>query len=254
MAKFFNKKITTISSAFILLCSQPLMAETVKETNSEYSVTFFSQFVIAGGPIVWFVLLPMSILTIYLGVELGMTIRKSRLLPADSSSNAATEAMKVGIKRLPARLTGKSDFISKAITDTVVKSGYLNAEPEHIHNLAAEALQNHAMNLLRKVDMCGIIGNVAPMVGLFGTVYGMIKAFNILGISAGQPRHDQLATAISVALVTTFWGLIIAIPALTMQGIFRTRIESLLSQAAIEVEALLRRIAPLAKSEDANNQ
>ena len=80
------------------------------------------------------------------------------------------------------------------------------------------------------------------MVGLFGTVFGMIKAFNILGIAAGQPRPDQLAAAISIALITTFWGLLVAIPALVMHGIFRARLEEIADEAAVELENLFRQI------------
>ena len=75
----------------------------------------------------------------------------------------------------------------------------------------------------------------------------MIKAFTILGSAGGQPRPDQLAEAISIALVTTFWGLLVAIPALFMHGFFRTRIESLVSEAALETEALLERLLEIGR-------
>ena len=77
------------------------------------------------------------------------------------------------------------------------------------------------------------------MVGLFGTVFGMIKLFNAIVISGGQPQPAQFAGGISVALVTTFWGLLIAIPALTVHSILRNRIESLTADAAEEVENIL---------------
>jgi flagellar motor component MotA len=111
-----------------------------------------------------------------------------------------------------------------------------------IHQFAAEALQERGMQLMRKAQWCQIIGSVAPMVGLFGTVYGMIRAFNLLGQGTGGPRYEMLAEAISMALVTTFWGLLVAIPALFLYGIFQTRIEAIVSEAAIETEAVLGRI------------
>jgi hypothetical protein len=77
------------------------------------------------------------------------------------------------------------------------------------------------------------------MVGLFGTVFGMIQAFNLLGIAEGRPAFDQLAGAISVALVTTFWGLMVAIPALVCYSIFRSRIEAYIGEAAVETDVLL---------------
>ena len=80
------------------------------------------------------------------------------------------------------------------------------------------------------------------MVGLFGTVFGMIKLFNAIVQAGGQPQPAHLAGGISVALVTTFWGLFIAIPALTVHGIFRNRIEALVSEAATEAENIMPQI------------
>jgi biopolymer transport protein ExbB len=70
----------------------------------------------------------------------------------------------------------------------------------------------------------------------------MIRAFNLLGVSGGQPRPDQLAAAISIALITTFWGLLVAIPALAMHGIFSSKIEDILNRAAFDAEGIIRQI------------
>ena len=88
-----------------------------------------------------------------------------------------------------------------------------------MRSLFVESLQEQAMVLFRRIEWINIIGNVSPMVGLFGTVLGIIKMFNSLALAGGQPHPSQLAGGISVALVTTFWGLLIAIPALTIHGI-----------------------------------
>lgn len=230
---------------FIVLAAVCAIIFSVSDRGADQEVggvTFFSQFVIAGGAIVWFVLLPMSVVMLYLVVTLCLTISRKKLLPSGVAENIARDAERLGTAGLGVKMTGRSDLISRAIGRTIIKSRYLSTDSDHIQRLGMESIQEHAMSLFRGVEWCNIIGNVAPMVGLFGTVFGMIKAFNILGIAGGQPRPDQLAAAISVALVTTFWGLLIAIPALTMHGIFRSRIESLASEAAVEVEALLGEI------------
>jgi len=209
--------------------------------------TFFYQFFVAGGAIVWFVLLPMSVATIYLAIDLAFAIRRKRLLGAAVPGEILAIAHSVVPGQLPARLAGREDLISRTLLRTLSKSRRLQADIKHLQHIAAESLQEQGLHLLRKVEWCNIIGNVAPMVGLFGTVFGMIQAFNILGIAGGQPPHDQLAAKISIALVTTFWGLLIAIPALAIHGIFRTRVEALISEAAVEIEDLLFQI-PLASA------
>jgi flagellar motor component MotA len=111
-----------------------------------------------------------------------------------------------------------------------------------IRQQAAESLQERGMQLMRKAQWCQIIGSVAPMVGLFGTVYGMIRAFNLLGQGTEGPRYEMLAESISMALVTTFWGLLVAIPALFLYGVFQTRIESAVAEAAMELDMLVGRL------------
>ncbi|MHC5059651.1 MAG: MotA/TolQ/ExbB proton channel family protein [Planctomycetota bacterium] len=206
--------------------------------------TFFFQFVVAGGPIVWVILLPMSVVTGYLAIDLAISIRRSKLLPADAPARIAAAARNPGFGHLPAKLKDSADLLSCTLSAAIVRSKQANDNHKQLHRFAADALQTSGMQILRKVEWCNVIGSVAPMVGLFGTVFGMIKAFNLLGISGGQPRPDQLAAAISIALITTFWGLLVAIPALVMGGIFRTRTETLLTEAAIELETLLAQITP----------
>ena len=109
--------------------------------------------------------------------------------------------------------------------------------------MVIESLQEQALALLRRIEWMNIMGNVSPMVGLFGTVLGIIKMFNAMAAVGGQPHPSQLAGGISIALVTTLWGLMIAIPALTIHGVFQNRIEMLASESAEQAEKTLSQIA-----------
>lgn len=209
--------------------------------------SLFSQFFVSGGPIVWFVLLPMSIVMVYFGLDLGFRLRRRRLLPPGRATEIATLAGRHGLAGLAGRLADSEDLISRSIAWAVGKTRKKGFNPDLFREFTSDCLREQGMRLLRRAEGCHLIGTVAPMVGLFGTVFGMIKAFTVLGSAGGQPRPDQLAEAISVALVTTFWGLLVAIPALFMHGFFRTRIESLVSEAALETEALLERLLEIGR-------
>jgi len=201
--------------------------------------TFFEQFVISGGPIVWFVLLPMSLITVYLTVEYGLTIRRKRLLPPGVKDTIIKIIEESGLKRLEEQMEESLDLVSVA----AIKAVRVGKEDWYrTHNAFAESLQEQAWTLMRRIEWVNLIGNVSPMVGLFGTVFGMIKLFNAIVTSGGQPQPTQLAEGISVALVTTFWGLFIAIPALAIYGIFRNRIETLTSDAVVEIEEIISHI------------
>ena len=213
---------------------------------AEFEVnTFFSQFFLAGGPIVWLVLLPMSIVMLYLGIDLLIRLRRSRLLPAERSGEIMKLAVSHGAIHLPKRLEREEDLISRSAASAIGRSRKKGLGGDLIFQYASESLQEQGLRLLRKAEGCHLIGTVAPMIGLFGTVFGMIKAFTVLGAGGGQPSPEQLASAISEALVTTFWGLLIAIPALFFHGFFRVRIEGLITDASMETELLLERLVEL---------
>ena len=84
----------------------------------------------------------------------------------------------------------------------------------------------------------GLIAAIAPMLGLLGTVVGMVGAFDTISASEGFARPDQLAGDISKALVTTLMGLTLAIPATAALTYFRNRIDALTGDVADIVEQL----------------
>ena len=86
-----------------------------------------------------------------------------------------------------------------------------------------------------------LIGNISPMVGLFGTVQGMISAFRTIATSGSTPKPGDLALDISTALFTTLAGLAIAIPAIAVYNILRNRVQRLTMQVGITSEELLER-------------
>lgn len=209
------------------------------QSSAAMTQTLFDQFVTAGGHIVWFILLPMSFITIYLAVEYCITIRRKKLLPHAIGQKIVDTIQSFGTERFKSQAAQSNDLITTAVATALNQS---QDDWFRIRNALFESLQEQGLALIRKIEWVNLIGNVAPMVGLFGTVVGMIILFNTIAAAQGQPHPAQLAYGIGVALVTTFWGLLIAIPALTIHGAFRNRIETLLSDAVTEIENILPQI------------
>lgn len=107
-----------------------------------------------------------------------------------------------------------------------------------IKNAIEEAGEDQTARLYRSTDALGVIGAIAPLLGLLGTVLGMIGAFESLP-QAGATQHEALASNISLALVTTLMGLILAIPTIALFTFFRNRIDAFASEAAMEIERLV---------------
>ena len=104
-------------------------------------------------------------------------------------------------------------------------------------NAIEEAGEDQTARLYRSTDALGLIGSIAPLMGLLGTVLGMVGAFESLSRSAGS-NHEELASSISMALVTTLMGLTLAIPCMAMFTFFRNRIDAIGSEAGQEIERL----------------
>lgn len=107
---------------------------------------------------------------------------------------------------------------------------------------AEQAAEELLLRRLRRIEPLNVVGNVAPMIGLFGTVYGMIVAFREIVRAGGTPDPVSLAAGIGTALVTTFWGLIVAIPALAGYALLRNAIEGHALGALRQAERVIDRL------------
>ncbi len=105
-----------------------------------------------------------------------------------------------------------------------------------------ETQAEEAMQLEHKISYVSLIGAIAPMFGLLGTVSGMVSAFTVIAQSATQPKHHELASGISQALVTTLIGLWIAIPATACFSLFRNWLEQLNSDVDTEAVRLISKV------------
>ncbi len=104
-----------------------------------------------------------------------------------------------------------------------------------------EVGEEESMKLDHRLSYMALIGNLSPMIGLFGTVHGMIKSFQVIAIAGSTPEPADLAKGISTALLTTLVGLAIAIPALAAYNILRNRVARLLLEVGVSSENLMSR-------------
>jgi len=114
---------------------------------------------------------------------------------------------------------------------------------------AIEAMQEvgeeENMKLEHRLSYMALIGTISPMVGLLGTVYGMIKSFREIATSPTTPKPSKLAEGISTALFTTLVGLCVAIPAIAAYNILRNRVSRLVLEVGIVSEGLMSRFSTL---------
>lgn len=104
-----------------------------------------------------------------------------------------------------------------------------------------EVGEEESMKLEHRLSYMALIGNLSPMIGLFGTVQGMIASFQVIANGGSTPKPSDLAAGISTALFTTLVGLFIAIPAIAAYNILRNRVARLLLEVGVESENLMSR-------------
>jgi biopolymer transport protein ExbB len=103
------------------------------------------------------------------------------------------------------------------------------------------------LKLEQRLSYISLIGTISPMVGLLGTVHGMVDSFQVIAISGTTPKASQLAEGISRALVTTLLGLAIAIPAIIAFNLLKNRLTRLTLEVGLQADSLMSRFETMGK-------
>ncbi len=106
------------------------------------------------------------------------------------------------------------------------------------------ANEDVTMEMEHRTTYLATVGTLGPMIGLVGTVYGMIMAFHVIAIEGSSPQASQLAAGISTALYATLEGIAISIPAIFFYAMYRNRIARLSLEVGMTAEPLLEQFVP----------
>ncbi|MHC5006037.1 MAG: MotA/TolQ/ExbB proton channel family protein [Planctomycetota bacterium] len=193
-----------------------------------------------GSVIIWFLLL-LSVLSIGLIGNLALTNQRKSILP-QTVVDEVRRLLSAGEYRRVLDLTEREpSFFGQVLRAAL-------GEANHGFGAVLRSLEQTSDELatqrLRRIEYLNVLGQVSPMIGLFGTVYGMILAFQSIVVAGGNADPVLLAGGISTALTTTFWGLVVAIPALAGYGIIRTKIDELTTEATLTAQELVNQFRP----------
>jgi biopolymer transport protein ExbB len=204
----------------------------------------FWQIIFSGGPLGianMVVLIGLSITALALAADDLRIVRKSRIIPDELSEEVRDLVAAGEYARARAACQAHPSFLAAVILHGLseLEGGWAEVE-----KAMEDATAEQAARLFRRIEYLSVIGNIAPMVGLLGTVTGMLLAFKEVADTEGNAGAAQLADGIYQALVTTVAGLIIAIPSLGAFALFRSRVDQLVAEAAY---AALHALSPLKK-------
>ena len=102
------------------------------------------------------------------------------------------------------------------------------------------------MKIEHRLSWIGLVGSISPMVGLLGTVDGMVASFMVIARSTAQPKPSELAQGVSMALITTLVGLVLAIPAIISLALLKNRFSKLVYDVGVTAGNLMGRFEGMA--------
>ena len=190
------------------------------------------EIIFSGGPVGVFLvltLIALSITAAYLVFDHLMTIRRKDLMPAGLSEHVRQCLVSGDVVGAQAACNARPSFLSFVLLHGIAE---LEFGWSAVEKSLEDALGEQSARLFRKIEYLSVIGNIAPMVGLLGTVTGMIIAFQNVASTQGTASAPQLAEGIYQALITTVGGLMIAIPSIGAFAILRNRVDQYVSEAA----------------------
>jgi biopolymer transport protein ExbB len=204
----------------------------VRACLSCLGATVFSIIQAAGWPI-YFLLLA-SVIAVALIIERGVALRRSKIVPAGLLASVVTEFRQQGVSDEMLKRLNSHSYLGRIFAAGLRT---VRSSREVMKESIEEAGRSAGYELERFLTTLGTIASISPLMGLFGTVVGMIEIFGAGTATGTNPQ--QLAHGISVALYNTGFGLIIAIPSMIFYRHFRALVDSFLVEMELQAVKLV---------------
>lgn len=172
----------------------------------------------AGG-IVLIAIIVLSVVALSLIIESFFSISINRLIPGWFVTELERHVGKGDIEGVVRHCDENAGPLSSIVQTAVSAGGSAEKRLEAV----GAAVELEGETLFHRANYLSIFATIAPMLGLMGTVFGMIKAFNTVAFQAGLGKPQLLAKGISEALITTAAGLVVGIPTMFLYFYFKSR-------------------------------
>lgn len=196
-------------------------------------------FVIKGGPVLW-VIMALSLVALAIIIERLLYLRRISIDEEKLFLRIKTSLMEGHYSEaLSICEQNVSPFSS------LLKVGIENRnQPEYLQReLLKDAATLEASRLERGLVALGTISNIAPLLGLLGTVTGTMRAFGVLGRFGAVSDPSALASGVSEALITTVGGLVVAVPVIMFYNYFTSKVNMILTRLETQVNSLVSLIS-----------
>ena len=208
----------TIRVVLLILLGFPGMALAAEPASSD-SWKLLSIF--EKGGFMMYPILFSSVLMLGIAIERLYNLRRKNVINSDFLENVRKQWDWKDIKKTLQLCNSFDNSLSRILKVGVLRVG---GKLDEIERAIEGAGQHEASLMNSNLRVLGAVANITPMMGLLGTVFGMIKAFNVISLS-GTGNPGLVASGISEALITTAAGMVVGIPALALYHYFRGKID-----------------------------
>jgi biopolymer transport protein ExbB len=228
------------ATAVVLLTSLPAFGLQEDPAATAPSEITLGGLIADSGPFGWSIIL-LSIVALAVIIENFVSLKRDKLAPPEIIDEVQALFDEGQFQEAMELCENEPTFLTRICGAGIAKIGH---SFEVIEKSIEEMGDEEAVKLHQKIGWLAVIANIAPMMGLLGTVVGMVTAFHTIATSGGQANPAELADGISVALLTTLFGLCVAIPVTAAFAYLRNNlIRSVIEVGAI-VEDLFERFRP----------
>lgn len=228
--------VLRVSLAFCVL-ALPLLAQ--EDAPAQVEESLFKLIFRAGG-VIGMIIIGMSVVGVALIVEHAINVTRDKLAPPEAIEELEGLLDNNNVQEAYDFCEQNPGYLTNVMAAALPK---LSAGFDSMEQAAADVGEEEAIKLHAKVSWLSLLGNIAPMMGLLGTVSGMLSAFGVIERST-SPNPAELAGGIKEALVTTMLGLTVAIPMMVGFFFFRNRVVKIILEISAITDDLLDRFRP----------
>jgi len=223
-------------------------AEENKDVQPRVTKSWFSWIVESSG-FIGLVILLLSIYFVSTVARMFFELRPQMAMPPEILAHCEEMLQQRDFKGVFDVVRSDGSFFCRLVTTGI--SELPNGLPE-----ARESMERVGDSLTvemeKKISMLAVLGTLGPMIGLLGTLMGMIESFSVIARSDVQLKASEVAGGISKALVLTFEGVGLAVPAIYFFALFRNRVAHISVTTVVAADHFLRQFSHAARSKKPN--
>jgi biopolymer transport protein ExbB len=218
-----------------------------KPAATEERKNAFMVYVKAAGLIGAFIVL-LSMYFVATTIQLFLEFRPQNSAPPELLSECESRLEARQFKEVFAAVDGDGSFYGRTVATGIRELPNGLAEARDAMERVGESI---TVDMERKITILAVLGTLGPMIGLLGTLKGMIASFHEIAVGGTQLKADKVAEGISEALILTLLGVGLSVPAIYFYSVFKNRVTSISVNTMLQADEFLRRFAHLARSKTA---